>query len=171
MVHVKPHRILYVALAAALVASAAGCAAPAAQQPAEQKAAPAPSLYERVGGVNNIAMLIDDVVDRSYASPVFMASARIHQAHMRFPKPIYKYQATAFACMAMGGPCQYTGRTPKEAHKDLGITEVEWRELVRIFRESMTSFQVPAREQGEVLALIESAKADVVVPAPRSASK
>ncbi len=166
----KPHRILYVALAA-LVASAAGCAAPAAQQPAEQKAPAGPTLYERVGGVYNIAMLMDDVIDRSYASPVFMANSRIHQAHMRFPKAIYKYQATAFACMAMGGPCKYTGRSPKDAHKDLGITEVDWKELLRIFRESMAKFQVPAKEQGEVLALVESAKADVVTAAPQSASK
>jgi hemoglobin len=162
----KMYQVVYLGLSAALAVSLSGCAAQAAQQRAEQQpAAAGPSLYERVGGVNNIAMLMDDVIERSYASPVFKANRRVHEAHMRFPRPIYKYQATTLACMVMGGPCKYTGRSPKEAHKDLGITEVEWQELIKIFHDSMDGFKVPPKEQAEVIAIVESAKADVVVPA------
>jgi hemoglobin len=160
-------KMVYMALGAAWLASA-GCAAQTAQQPAEQKRA-GPSLYERLGGVNNIAMVVADVIDRSYVDPVFQANPRIHQAHMRFPKPIYNYQATSLVCMAAGGPCKYTGRSPKEAHQHLQITEVEWQELIKILHASMDSFKVPAKEQAEVIAIAESAKGDVVVPA-KSAS-
>lgn len=163
--------VLGAALLVTLWLASSGCAAQAAQQPAQQKPASAgPSLYERVGGVNGIAMLMDDVIERSYASPVFAANRRVHEAHMRFPKPIYKYQATALACMVMGGPCKYAGRSPKAAHEDLQITEKEWQELIKIFHDSMDSFKVPAREQAEVIAIVESAKNDVVVPA-KSASR
>jgi len=163
------YRIVYIGLSAALVVSLSGCAAQSPQQPAAQKPA-GPSLYERVGGVNGMAMLMDDVIDRAYVDPVFVANRSIHQAHMRFPKPIYKYHATALACMAAGGPCKYTGRSPKEAHQHLQITEVEWQALIKIFHDSMDSFKVPPKEQAEVIAILESAKGDVVVPA-KSASR
>ncbi|OFX21743.1 MAG: hypothetical protein A2V77_24785 [Anaeromyxobacter sp. RBG_16_69_14] len=168
----KVYRIVYVGLAAALVVSLLGCAAQTAQQHAEKKpTATGPSLYERLGGVNNIAMLMDDVIDRTYVDPVLNANPRIAEAHKRFPRQIYKYQATNLACMGTGGPCKYTGRSPKEAHQHLQITETEWQEMVKIFRDSMNSFKVPLKEQDEVVAILESSKADVVVSSGKSASR
>lgn len=130
-------------------------------------AAKGPTLYERLGGVNNIAVLVDDVIERSYADPVLHANPKIAEAHKRFPKPVYKFNATALACMVMGGPQKYTGRTIKEAHKHLDIHEKEWQALIKIFRDSMTSFKVPQKEQDEVIAIIESTKGDVVVDADK----
>jgi hemoglobin len=123
----------------------------------------APTLYERVGGVNNIAVLVDDVIERSYVDPVLHANPRIAEAHKRFPKPVYKFNATALACQVMGGPQKYTGRTIKEAHQHLNVTEKEWAALIKIFRDSMNSFKVPQKEQDEIIAIIESTKGDVVV--------
>ena len=140
-------------------------------QKSAQKPAPAgPSLYERLGGVNNIAPLIDDVIERSYVSEVFKANPRIEEAHKRFPKAVYKYNATSLACMVMGGPQKYTGRSVKEAHQHLQVTEKEWQELISIFRESMTNFKVPPKEQAEVITIIESTKGDVVIPAKAAAN-
>jgi hemoglobin len=133
------------------------------QKPAP--AAAAPTLYERLGGASNIAMVVDDVIDRAYADPVFVANPRIHAAHMHFPKPVYKFNATCLACQVFGGPQVYTGRSLKDAHWHLQITDTEWQELIKIFRDSMTGFKVPAKEQGEVLAIIESTKGDIVHPA------
>jgi len=93
------------------------------------------------------------------------------EAHKRFPRQVYKYQATNLACMGTGGPCKYTGRSPKEAHQHLQITETEWQEMVKIFRDSMNSFKVPLKEQDEVVAILESSKADVVVSSGKSASR
>jgi hemoglobin len=67
--------------------------------------------------------------------------------------------------MAMGGPQVYTGRSLKDAHQHLNITEKDWKALINIFHESMDSFNVPAKEQGEVIAILESAKGDVMAPA------
>ncbi len=131
-----------------------------------QKPAPQGStLYERLGGVNNIAPVIDDVIERSYVDPVFAANQQIHAAHQRFPKAAYKYNATALACQVMGGPQVYTGRSLKEAHQHLNITEKEWKALINIFHDSMDSFNVPAKEQGEIIAILESTKGEVMAPA------
>lgn len=132
--------------------------------PAEETAA-APTLYERLGGAPAIAMVVDDVIERAYVDPVFVANKKIHAAHMRFPKPIYKFNATCLACQAFGGPKMYMGRSLKDAHWHLDIHEAEWQELIKIFRDSMTSFKVPAKDQDEVLAIIESTKGDIVHPA------
>ena len=164
--------VLAAALFVSLWLASSGCAAHTAQQPAEQKpTATGPSLYERLAGVNNIAMLMDDVIDRTYADPLLNANPRIAEAHKRFPRQVYKYQATNLACMGTGGPCKYTGRSPKEAHQHLQITETEWQEMVKIFRDSMNSFKVPLKEQDEVVAILESSKADVVVSSGKSASR
>ena len=136
-----------------------------------QKPAPAgPSLYERLGGVNSIAPLIDDVIERSYVSEVFKANPRIEEAHKHFPKAVYKYNATSLACMVMGGPQKYTGRSVKTAHQHLQVTEKEWQELISIFRESMTNFKVPPKDQAEVITILESTKGDVVIPAKAAAN-
>lgn len=131
-----------------------------------QKTAPAtPTLYERLGGSNNIALVVADVIDRAYEDPVFAANPRIHEAHKRFPKAIYKYNATNLACHVMGGPQVYTGRSLEEAHKHLHVSEKEWQQLIKIFRESMTSFKVPQREQNEIIAIIESTKGQILASA------
>jgi len=129
---------------------------------AEEKPVKGPSLYERLGGLNNIAVLIDDVIERSYVDEVFKANPKIEEAHKRYPKAAYKFNATALACMIMGGPQKYTGRSLKDAHQHLMITENEWDELIKIFRDSMNSFKVPQKEQNEILGIIESTKGDVL---------
>ena len=139
---------------------------------ADKKPVPkGPSLYERLGGINNIAVLIDDVIERSYVNDVFKANPMIEEAHKRYPKAAYKYNATSLACMVMGGPQKYTGRSLKDAHKHLMVTEKEWQELITIFRDSMNSFKVPEKEQNEILGIIESTKGDIVVPSPKSAAR
>jgi hemoglobin len=133
------------------------------RKPAPAQPVPStPTLYERVGGVTNIAVLIDDVIERSYVDPVFSANPHIHAAHKRFPKEVYKFNATALACQVMGGPQKYTGRTLKEAHQHLHITEKEWDALIAIFRDSMNSYKVPQGEQGEIIAILESTRGQVI---------
>ena len=162
------YRMVFVALTAGLLVSVWTVPAVCA----EQKPAPAqPTLYERLGGINNIAVLIDDVIERSYVNEVFAANPMIEEAHKRFPKAVYKYNATSLACMVMGGPQKYTGRSLKDAHQHLKVNEREWQELLAIFHDSMTNFHVPEKEQKEILGIIESTKGDVVVLSPKSAAK
>jgi len=146
--------VLTALFAAALWSVSAGAA--------EEKPVKGPSLYERVGGINNIAVLIDDVIERSYVDEVFRANPNIEEAHKRYPKAAYKFNATALACMVMGGPQKYTGRSMKDAHQHLLVNEKEWNELKVIFRDSMNSFKVPQKEQNEILGIIESTKGDIL---------
>jgi len=128
----------------------------------EEKPAKGPSLYESLGGLNNIAVLVDDVIERSYVDEVFKANPNIEEAHKSYPKAAYKFNATVLACMVMGGPQKYTGLSLKDAHQHLLVTEKERNELKTIFRDSMNSFKVPQKEQNEIIGIIESTKGDVL---------
>lgn len=121
------------------------------------------SLYDRLGGVYSIAAVADDFLDRLYVNDVLNANPAIKEARDRVPKAGLKFQVTALVCQATGGPQVYTGRTMKEAHKHLNITETEWQAMLADFRKSLNKFGVPEQEQKELFAIVESTKGDIVV--------
>lgn len=131
---------------------------------AQQPAAPQEkSLYERLGGVYPIAVVVDDFIERLLVNNVLNANPAISQARTRVPAPGLKFHVTSLVCAVTGGPCKYAGRGMKEAHAHLNITEPEWQAMLAEFKVTLGKFQVPAREQGELIKIIESTKGEIVV--------
>jgi hemoglobin len=122
-----------------------------------------PSLYERLGGVYSIATVVDDFIDRIMADERLNSNPRVDEAHHRVPPAGFKYLVTEMVCWATGGPQKYTGRTMNDSHKDLGITSGEWGAFLEDFQQTLDKFDVPAAEQGELKAIVESTRADIVV--------
>jgi hemoglobin len=129
-----------------------------AQQSAQQK-----PLYDRLGGVYAIATVVDDFIERLYVNDVLNANPKIREARDRVPKAGLKYRVTALVCQVAGGPEKYNGRSMKDAHAHLSITEKEWQAMVADFKNSLNKFKVPAKERGELIAIVESTKKDIVV--------
>jgi hemoglobin len=129
-----------------------------AQNPAGQT-----SLYDRLGGVYPIAVVVDEFINRLLVNDVLNANPAIAAARQRVPAAGLKYHVTALVCQATGGPCTYTGRTMQRSHAHLGITEPQWQEMVRVFRAVLDRFKVPAAEQAELVAIVESTRKDIVV--------
>jgi hemoglobin len=154
-------RNLWVVLAVTVMV--AGPHAAFAQGGAEQKQ---PSLYDRLGGLAPISVVVSDFIDALVPDAVLNANPAIDAARKRVPAPYLKYHVTALVCQATGGPCQYHGRGMKEAHAHLNITEREWDRMVTIFKEVLAKHRVPAKETGELLAIVGSTKADIVVSRP-----
>ncbi len=67
-----------------------------------------------------------------------------------------------FLCSSSGGPLLYTGLDMMTSHKGMRISESDWSALVGHISDTLDSFNVPAQEKGEVLAFIESTKAEIV---------
>jgi hemoglobin len=122
-----------------------------------------PALYERLGGVHAIAAAIDDFIDRIMANPVLNANPRVDEAHHRVSKAGFKYLVTEMVCWATGGPQTYTGRPMRESHRDLKITEREWAAFCEDFQDTLDKFAVPAAEQQELFAIVQSTKGDIVL--------
>lgn len=142
----------------------------AAPGTADEKPIAVPSLYERLGGADNIAVVVDDIIERGYANGTLHANPAIAEGHARFPKAAYKFKVTLLACQMTGGPYKYLGRTLKDAHQHLNVTEKEWTELIAIIRASLNKYKVPQKEQDELIAVIENTKGEIVIPASASAA-
>lgn len=121
------------------------------------------SLYERLGGLAPISVVVSDFIDALMPDPVLNANPAIDAARERVPAAYLKYHVTAMMCEATGGPCRYHGRGMKESHAHLNITEREWDRMITIFKEVLAKHGVPEQETGELLDIIASTKADIVV--------
>jgi hemoglobin len=86
-----------------------------------------PPLYDRLGGVYNIAVVVGDLIDRVMVDPRLNANPRVDEAHHRVSAAGFKFLVTEMLCWAAGGPQQYSGRSMGDAHRDLMITEGEWQ--------------------------------------------
>src|SRR5437660_11790216 len=84
-----------------------------------------PSLYDRLGGVYNIATVIDDLIDRVMVDPRLNANPRVDEAHHRVSAAGFKYLVTEMLCGAAGGPQHYTGRPMRESDRHLMTTDEE----------------------------------------------
>lgn len=127
--------------------------------------APQTSLYDRLGGVYSIATVVDDFIERLLVNSTLNANPAISEARSRVAKAGLKFQVTALVCEVTGGPCKYTGRSMKESHARLNITEGQWQAMVADFRRTLAAFKVPPKEQEELLTIVGSTKGDIVVPA------
>ena len=121
-----------------------------------------PSLYDRLGGIYAIATVVDDFIDRIMIDPSLNANSLVNEAHHRVGKAGFKYLVTEMVGWATGGPQKYTGRSMHDLHVDLKITDGEWVAFCNDFQNTLDKFEVPAAEQQELFAIVESTKADIV---------
>jgi hemoglobin len=122
-----------------------------------------PSLYDRLGGVYNIAPVIDDLIDRIMVDPRLNANPRVDEAHHRVSAAGFKYFVTEMLCEAAGGPQRYSGRTMGDSHRHLMITEQEWLAFMDDLQQTLDKFAVPQPEQNEIKAIVKSTHEAIVV--------
>jgi hemoglobin len=122
-----------------------------------------PSLYERLGGIYSIARVVDDLIDRVMTDPRLNANPAVNEAHHKVPPPGFKYLVTEMVGWASGGPQKYTGRPMRESHEQLNITPTELEAFMDDFQHSLDKFSVPAAEQGELTAIVNSTYGDIVI--------
>src|SRR5262249_45262428 len=78
------------------------------------------TLYERLGGVYSIAVVVDDFIDRIMDDARLNANAKVDEAHHRVSRAGFKYLVTEMVCWATGGPQCYSGRSMADSHAHLG---------------------------------------------------
>jgi len=128
---------------------------------AEQQATK--SLYDRLGGAYNIAVVVDDFIERLLVNDTLNANPAIDEARKRVPKAGLKFHVTTLVCEVTGGPCKYTGRSMKESHAKLNINEKQWDAMVADFKVTLNKFKVPTPEQEELIKIVGSTKPDIVI--------
>ena len=145
-----------------LSVSVLGVSGTTSVQAQEQEQEKEKSLYERLGGVHGIATVVDDFIERVAANESINANPAIKEPRDRVPIAGIKHRVTELICQVTGGPEKYNGRTMKEVHKDMNITEKEWDAMVADFKKTLDKFKVSEKEQNELFAIVESTKPDIV---------
>lgn len=126
-----------------------------------------PSLYDRLGGLYPVSAVVDDFIERVYVNARLNANPAIANARSPVRKPGLKVHVATLVCQVTGGPCKYVGKGMKDSHATFHISEREWDAVLVDFRASLDTFKVPPAEQGELVAIFESTKADIVVAEAR----
>ncbi|HVV81475.1 MAG TPA: group 1 truncated hemoglobin, partial [Kofleriaceae bacterium] len=142
--------------------------APAADQAAAASTSPAPapaaapdgrSLYDRLGGLPAIQVVVADFVGRTTTDP------RIMDRFFDTDADALKARLVEFVCVATGGPCQYTGRDMHESHAGMQLVAEEFDALVEDLTAALDHAGVGAREKGELLGALGPLEPQMVVPA------
>jgi len=142
-----------------------------------QQTKPEKSLYERLGGIFAIALVVDHFSDAVVKNPIVGQQSKNPQLREWHTKnlerlPGLKFMRTLWVANASGGPYQFTatkpGKTPlglDEAHRDLKISPAEFDEVAAELGRTLDFAKVPKREKDEVLAAFAAHKTEVTAGA------
>jgi hemoglobin len=125
------------------------------------------SLYERLGGLQGISLVVSDFMEVFMQDPVIMSNPRVKERKTADVAPYIQYQIVTMVCQATGGPCVYTGLDMKAAHDGLRVSESEWDRMVEIFAATLEKHNVPERETQELFDIVAPTKDDIVVAGDR----
>ncbi len=117
------------------------------------------SLYNRIGGYDEICAIVDGWFARMSEDPQFVF---FNAGLSDFSRKKARQLTVDFLCEAMGGPCSYLGLDITTAHQGLGITERLLDESVDYLTEVLEHEGVADPGKAEILNLVRSYKESVV---------
>ena len=134
-----------------------------------QEAPKQKTLYERLGGYDAIAKVVDAFLPKLLAADPRvpnMISGLAETSRMRNRQLIVDQ-----ICNLTGGPCVYIGRSMEAAHKGLEINDELWQASQKALGEALDSLTVRDPERAELIAVIEKLRPDIVEKKKEEAKK
>ncbi|WP_297095918.1 group 1 truncated hemoglobin [uncultured Draconibacterium sp.] len=119
------------------------------------------SLYERLGGIEGITSIVDDIVDNHMSNPAVNArflplkDDPAHFAEVR-------QHLINFLAAGSGGPEQYTGKDMLSSHKGMNIGQGEYMHAIDDIMKALNKHNIDEQTQKDVLAIAYSLKGDIV---------
>jgi hemoglobin len=144
-------QVLAIATVVGLLATTAG-----AQDAAKQK-----SLYDRLGGKKAITAVVDEFVGRVAADNrinQFFAATASNPAQLAS----FKMKLVDQICEASGGPCKYTGKDMKTAHRGMGVSTADFNALVEDLVGALDKFKVGAADKNQLLGVLGPMQGQIV---------
>jgi hemoglobin len=142
-----------------LLAVAALATTPASAKDGDAGATPMNSdaVFKAFHGQDGVDRIVNLMIDKSMSDP------RISDIFKGQDIPHLKKMLDGQFCYLLDGPCAYTGKDMKEAHKDLGIQMSDFNALVENLQFAMDKEGVPFRAQNKLLAKLAPMERVVVV--------
>ena len=131
--------------------------------PPESTPPPAPkTLYDRLGGKDGVAQLVETFVQKLYADKrLNRVFAKLKKDTARETK--FRELLAEQLCAETGGGCTYSGKEMKIAHKGLRITNAEWHAFIEKFTEVLVERKVEEDDQSEIFSMLGKMQKDVVL--------
>ena len=114
------------------------------------------SLYQRLGGAERIAAVVDDALDRHAVNPLLAPRFRGKDL------PRLKLLGTQFFCAGSGGPQTYEGRDIRATHAGMNANEQELVAAIDDFVAAMQGQGIGAVEINEVVGILYSFRGEVL---------
>ncbi len=144
---------LALALAVPTLAGSTGCGGK------KDVKAPTVTLYDRLGQ----KPAIEVVTDKFLANVV--ADSRINAAFAHLDADGVAHLRTMLVdqiCSATGGPCEYKGKSMREAHAGMGITEDQFNALVEDLIHALDDAGVQPADRDALIGALGGMKGDIV---------
>lgn len=125
-------------------------------QAADEAAAPAATLYERLGGMDGIRSIVRDTIKLHLGNPAI--------AHYFDGVDTDRLagHVTAFFAAGSGGPANYQGRDMTSAHAGMGLTTEAFDSAVADVLKAVEANGIGEAEKAEVAAILESLRPAVM---------
>jgi hemoglobin len=87
------------------------------------------TLYERLGGAEGITLIVDDVVEAHMINPLIKAPFLPYRDQADTLARVKQHTCDFFGARS-GGPEQYKGRSMRDTHRGMNISEQEYSAVV-----------------------------------------
>jgi len=115
------------------------------------------TLYQRLGGAEGIARLVDDLVAAHLSNPII-------KTRFENIKDLdhAKQMAREFFSAGSGGPQAYTGKDMLAAHKGMNISEQEYLAVMDDIVGAMNKNGIDEEAKRDVIAILYSLKGEII---------
>jgi hemoglobin len=135
------------------------------------------SLWQRLGGEKNVRKIVDDFMALEHTDPKvdFFRGGKVKLTEKQLDE--LKQKIVELISQVSGGPLKYTGRSMKEAHRGMAITNAQFDALVADLKQAFDKNGVKTADRDAVLAAVEGTRKDTVedkkveMPAPMKEGK
>jgi hemoglobin len=119
------------------------------------------SLYDRLGGGNGIAALVDDIVEAHMNNPVIKARFLPYREDPDHLNKV-KQHLRDFLGAGSGGPEQYKGRSMTDAHRGMNIHGEEYMAALDDILRALEKHNIDEQTRKDVLAIAYSLKGEII---------
>jgi hemoglobin len=127
-----------------------------------QSIGPPKTLWERLGGEENVRRIVDQFVTAAAADPGVNFSRGGKYKFDAAKLADLKDKFVKLASSVGEGPYKYDGRRMLEAHKDMAITDKEFDAAVAHLKRALEKNRVQAEDVEAILGAVEATRKDIV---------
>ncbi|MCK5209301.1 MAG: group 1 truncated hemoglobin [Cyclobacteriaceae bacterium] len=119
------------------------------------------TLYERLGGEEELTAIVDEVVEEHMNNPAISARFMPYKERPEYLAQIKKHTVNFF-CAGSGGPQAYEGRDMTTTHRGMNINATEYMHVIDDIMIVLDKHNKSEETKKDVLAILYSLKDQMI---------